>query len=228
MDLHRTLAAMAVELDELRSFDDTAEAVSRYARTLLDADDAGVLLVKSRRELTTQCGTSPVVHQAHQLQADLDEGPCLDAIKGRATYVTADTANDPRWPAWGPAAAEIGIHSAVGVRLANQTHGFGSLNVYANRLGAFTDEHAHLAELLAAHITVALAVAKREEGLTTALETRSVIGQAQGIVMQTFSVDAATAFDFLKRISQHENVRLNALAEAITVQRNANARPEKI
>ncbi len=227
MDLQRTLAAMAVELDGLRTFEETAEAVSRYARTLLDADDAGVLLVKSRRELITQCGTSEVVHRAHQLQADFDEGPCLDAIKGRATFVTGDSANDPRWPSWGPAAAEIGIHSAVGVRLATATEGFGSLNVYATRTGAFTAEHVHLAELMAAHITVALAVAKREEGLTTALETRSVIGQAQGIVMQTFGVDAPTAFEFLKRISQHENIRLNALAEAITVQRNANARPEK-
>lgn len=227
MDLQRTLAAMAVELDGLRTFDETADAVSRYARTVLDADDAGVLLLPTRRDVFTQFGTSPVVDRAHQLQAEFDEGPCLDAITGRATYVTNDTAHDARWPAWGPAAAELGIRSALGVRLATETEGFGSLNVYANRPDAFDAEQVHVAEVLAAHITVAFAVAKREEGLTTAMETRSVIGQAQGIVMQKFGVDADTAFEFLKRISQHENVRLNALAQAIAVQRNANARPER-
>ncbi len=33
------------------------------------------------------------------------------------------------------------------------------------------------------------------------------------------------AFDFLKRISQHENRRLFDVAEAIVVQRDSNARP---
>lgn len=226
MELSRTLAAMATELEERRSLDDTMATVSRYACTLLDADDAGILRLPNRVDLSTAFGTGPVVDQAHRLQVELDEGPCLDAIEGRATYVTNDTADDPRWPRWGAAAARIGIRSAVGVRLATATRGFGSLNVYARRPDAFETEHAELAELLAAHVTVALAAADREGNLGTALETRGLIGQAQGIVMQTFGVDADTAFSVLRRISQHENVRLNALAEAIAVQRDANARPE--
>lgn len=227
MDLQRTLAAMALELEQRRTMDDTVQTVSQYARTVLDADDAGVLRLSSRRDLMTAFGTSAVVDEAHQLQVTFDEGPCLDAIEDRATYVTGDTEHDSRWPKWGPESARIGVRSAVGVRLATATRGFGSLNIYAHRHDAFGPEHAAVAEVLAAHITVAMAAAEREEGLTTALETRSVIGRAQGIVMQTFGVDAETAFSVLTRISQHENIRLNALAEAIAVQRNANARPEK-
>ena len=39
------------------------------------------------------------------------------------------------------------------------------------------------------------------------------------------SIDSDAAFEFLKRVSQHENTKLHAVAEAIVVQRDANARP---
>ena len=133
--------------------------------------------------------------------------------------------DDPRWPRWGPRAAELDIRATVGVRLATRERGYGSLNVYSDTAGAFDDVETGLIEVLAAHATAALAATTRAEGLTTALETRTVIGQAQGILMQKFDIDSDAAFEFLKRVSQHENTKLHAVAEAIVVQRDANARP---
>lgn len=222
----RLLANMAIELEERRDPQQMIEKVSDYARVLVDADDAGILVTHSRQDIETPAATGPVVAKAHDLQAQFDEGPCLDAIEGRATYLTGDTAHDERWPKWGPAAYDIGVKSALGVRLATKGRGYGSLNVYANRLNAFDTSQAELVEVLAAHASAAFAAADRERGLAKALESRTVIGQAQGILMQTFGIDADTAFSFLRRISQHENVRLHALAEAISVQRDANARPD--
>jgi transcriptional regulator with GAF, ATPase, and Fis domain len=222
----RMLASMAIELEEKREPQQMIEKVSDYARVLLDADEAGILVTHSRHDIETPAATGPVVAKAHDLQTAFDEGPCLDAIEGRATYLTGDTAHDERWPKWGPAAFDIGVKSAVGVRLATRGRGYGSLNVYANRLNAFDQAQADLVEVLAAHASAAFAAADRERGLAEALESRTIIGQAQGILMQTFNIDADTAFSFLRRISQHENVRLHALAEAISVQRDANARPE--
>lgn len=226
MDVARTLAAMAVELEQERDPDTVLDRVSHYARLVLDADDAGVLRTHTRSRVETPAATSEVVNRAHQLQVEFDEGPCLDAIEGRATYVTNDVRNDPRWPRWGPAAADIGVLSAVGVRLATRDRGYGSLNIYAQRLDAFTDRDAEVAEMLAAHATAAFAAAHELEGLRTALDSRSIIGQAQGILMQKFDIDSDAAFEFLKRISQHENRKLITLAEAIVVQRDSNARPE--
>jgi GAF domain-containing protein len=226
VDVARMLADMALELEQ-DAADPTAmlDRVSHYARLALDADDAGILRTLSRSTIETPAATTPRVHEAHKLQVTFDEGPCLDAIEGRATYLTDDVAKDPRWPQWGPAAAAIGIHSAIGVRLATRTRGYGSLNIYADRRSAFTDADAGIAELLAAHATTAFAAAERAEGLATALESRTVIGQAQGILMQKFEIDSEAAFQFLRRISQHENKRLFTVAEAIVVQRDSNARP---
>ena len=225
MDVARMLATMALELEQDGTPEAMLDRVSHYARLTLDADDAGIMRVRSRSQVETPAATTPRVDDAHQLQVKFDEGPCLDAIKGRATYLTDNVETDPRWPQWGPAAAAIGIHSAIGVRLATRDRGYGSLNIYANRPSAFTDADAEVAELLAAHATAAFAAADRAEGLTTALESRTTIGQAQGILMQKFDIDSDAAFQFLKRISQHENQRLIDVAEAIVVQRDSNARP---
>ena len=225
MDVARMLADMALELEQDGNPDTMLERVSQYARIALNADDAGIMRIRNRQQIETPAATTGRVGEAHQLQAELDEGPCLDAITGRATYLTDDVESDRRWTQWGPAAAKLGIHSAVGVRLATRERGYGSLNIYADRKSAFTQADAEVGELLAAHATAAFAAAERAEGLVTALESRTTIGQAQGILMQKFDIDADAAFQFLRRISQHENQRLVAVAEAIVVQRDANARP---
>lgn len=225
MDVPKMLASMALELEQDGDTTAMLDRVSQYARVVLDADDAGIMRLHTRSRVETPAATTSRVDEAHQLQVKYDEGPCLDAIKGRATYRTDDASKDPRWPQWGPAAAEIGIHSAVGVRLATKARGYGSLNIYADRPSAFTEADAQVAELLAAHATAAFASAERAEGLQTALDSRTIIGQAQGILMQKFDIDSHAAFEFLRRISQHENQKLVEVAEAVVVQRDANSRP---
>lgn len=225
MDVARMLANMALELEQDGTSVAMLERVTQHARLVLDADDAGVMRTRSRSQIETPAATSSRVDEAHQLQAQLDEGPCLDAIEGRATYRSDDVQNDLRWPQWGPAAAAIGIRSALGVRLATRTRGYGSLNIYADRPSAFTASDEQVAEMLAAHATTAFAVAERAEGLATALESRTTIGQAQGILMEKFGIGSGPAFEFLRRISQHENRRLFTVAEAIVVQRDSNSRP---
>lgn len=225
MDVNKMMADMALELEQDGNPETMLDRVSHYARLVTDADDAGIMRVRTRSQIETPAATTPRVAQAHQLQVEHDEGPCLDAIKGRATYRTDDVETDSRWPGWGPAAALLGIRSALGVRLATKDRGYGSLNIYADRPSAFSAADEEIAELLAAHATAAFAAAERAEGLSTALETRTTIGQAQGILMQKFDIDADAAFQFLRRISQHENRKLLTVAEAIVVQRESNSRP---
>ena len=72
--------------------------------------------------------------------------------------------------------------------------------------------------LRAAHIALVhqLAGAKREiEQLQDALESRTVIGQAEGILMLSLGIDAAAAFDHLRRVTSHSNRKLFDVAEEI-------------
>ena len=64
-----------------------------------------------------------------------------------------------------------------------------------------------------------MAVAEHHTGMTTALDTRKLIGQAQGILMERFGIDGDRAFGFLVRQSQQRNVKLRLLAEWIVTHR---------
>lgn len=61
-----------------------------------------------------------------------------------------------------------------------------------------------------------LAAREREsDQLKTALETRSTLSKAVGLMMATFKCDADAAFDKLVAFSQHRNVKVREIAEQI-------------
>lgn len=216
MDLNRLLAQMAVKLADASSTDDTIDTVVQYARSAVNADDAGVLLAHGRGRVETPAATSADVDEAHRLQAELGEGPCLDSIRGgNAVYWVANTLADGRWPRWGKASADLGYFSVVSASLQTETRPIGSLNVYSRRVDAFDDADIDVLGLLADHATAAIAGATVQDNLRRALDSRTAIGQAQGILMSAYDIDAATAFSYLRRLSQDHNQKLVAVAQAI-------------
>ncbi|SPM35606.1 histidine kinase [Mycobacterium rhizamassiliense] len=53
------------------------------------------------------------------------------------------------------------------------------------------------------------------EQLRRAIETRDTIGQAKGMLMERFNIDAAGAFQLLARLSQDTNTRLEEIARQL-------------
>lgn len=72
-----------------------------------------------------------------------------------------------------------------------------------------------VAEEVAVHARVALAAWDSADDLARGLASRSVIGQAQGILMERFSLDADRAFQVLRRHSQDGNVKLVEVARRV-------------
>jgi AmiR/NasT family two-component response regulator len=69
--------------------------------------------------------------------------------------------------------------------------------------------------VLAAYAAAAI-LASREGGqLQSTLTSRHLIGQAKGIIMERFNVDAVRAFDMLRELSQTSNVRLADIAQRV-------------
>jgi AmiR/NasT family two-component response regulator len=61
--------------------------------------------------------------------------------------------------------------------------------------------------------------------LTTALETRDVIGQAKGILMVREGLTADEAFDILARASQRMNIKLRDVAAQVVASMVRGATP---
>jgi AmiR/NasT family two-component response regulator len=57
-----------------------------------------------------------------------------------------------------------------------------------------------------------LALEKEVDGLKTALGTRTLIGKAMGIIIEREGVNETEAFERLKVMSQHGNVKLRDVA----------------
>lgn len=215
MDEADFLSRIALELDAELTMSSTAELIAEYARLTTAADECGILFSQPANTWSTPAATSPRVTELHQLQISLDEGPCLDAIRKQSTYICDDTRNDDRWPTWGPAAAELGISSTLSIRLESKNRNLGALNLYAEPVGAFGTQDVAIASNFARHASIALSTAFTEQGMALAIDARTFIGQAQGILMGRYGISAEQAFEYLRRRSQQEHIKLTDIAHEV-------------
>jgi GAF domain-containing protein len=203
------LNRLATALAEVEGMDETAEQVVAFAVESLGASQGGITLIgHGARRFETVGATHPDVREADRAQYVLREGPCVDAAVDSRMLISSDLEHDPRWPRWGPAAAAFGFHSILSVELHGRGHRIGAINLYGKRGRQFSVEDLELARIFAYQSSAALASARSEQGLRAALETRTLIGQAQGILMERFDLDAEQAFGVLRRYSQTSNVKL--------------------
>lgn len=123
------------------------------------------------------------------LQYELGEGPCVHAIRAEPVTIVNDLRHEQRWPHYVPRALDFGLRAQMGLRLFADGQTLGGLNLYSTEGESIDPEVRQVAELLAAHAALALGRTRREEGLSSALTNRKVIGQAIGIVMERYQMD---------------------------------------
>jgi GAF domain-containing protein len=208
-----------------RDEEQTLERVTAFALAAIPCQLAGVMVVTGR-EVESLAVTAPLVVAADDLQRDFDEGPCLSALRECDHFRIDDTAADQRWPRWGPAAAELGIRSVLSTRMAGfDTEAFGSLNLYARQVEAFGPADVELAGIIAGHAAIAYLKSRRSSAAVRALDSRTTIGQAEGMLMERFDVDADTAFTVLRRYSQALNRPLREIAHELVATRTLPTLP---
>ncbi|NEE03556.1 GAF and ANTAR domain-containing protein [Phytoactinopolyspora halotolerans] len=212
-------AAMALELQNEPDVEQTLERVVEYAREATGCDDAGLMLLHGGGRIETAVTTHPRVAESDRLQTELGEGPCVRAMWDQDTFRVADTELEQRWPRWGRRIAALGLRSAIGVRLFTLQTTLGALNLYDETPGFFGEDDLEVAEIFGRHASVALADARQESGLREAIGTRQLIGQAQGILMERFGLDADRAFALLRRYSRNYNIKLRNVAQHVVTTR---------
>jgi len=196
----------------------TIALVTEYARDALGCDDAGVLL-KVGGVVTTASATSPRVEESDRIQRETGEGPCFAASQTGELFRVDDTTLVTDWPEWAWAVSQMGIRSALGVPLRTNDRNYGALNLYSEQPKAFGEDEIAIAMIFGRHAAIALDGATKQESLGQAIDARKVIGQAQGIIMERYGVDADSAFNTLLRFSQNNNLKLRYVAEHIVEER---------
>lgn len=210
------LADAARSMQGWPSTQQTLDKVVLVATEIVERCDLVGISVVDPDGIDTPAGSDEALNRLDELQFSLKEGPCFDALRTQETVYSRDLATDARWPRWGPrVASEIGVRSIASYRLFTTADTLGALNLYSRTEDAFDGDDLYSGLALAAHVAVALAASQNVEHLEMALSTRTVIGQAEGILMERFDIPPDTAFAVLRRVSQRRNVKLNQVADEV-------------
>jgi hypothetical protein len=138
--LAETMSALAVTLAAEHHQQATLNAIVAAAVTTVPgARWAGISLIAGR-EIKATTSTDDIVRDIDQMQHDLDEGPCLTAIREHHTVLSNDLATDSRWPRFANKAAERGVQSMLSFRLFVEAANLGALNLYGSAAGVFTTD----------------------------------------------------------------------------------------
>ena len=207
--LSRALATASDEFVRLQMVVDSAPAL------VPGCDHAGLTL-NAAGGVVTRVGSDDVVQQANEMQFELGECPCLDMQRDQDTLLSHDLSQDDRWPRWAKTvSADLGVHSMLSLLVFTDRESYGALSLYAGRVRGFDADAVAIGQGLAGHLALIMATSREIDQLGAGLHSRMVIGQATGLVMGRFDVDADHAFDYLRRVSSHSNTKIADVAAMI-------------
>lgn len=222
-EIHDWLAELAKLLLEEETLDTALSRVADLAVSVIPCCDSCGVTLSSEGRVHTRTATDDVARTLDDHQYRTGEGPCLDAIREGRNIAVACMAEEDRWPCYRQAAVAEGLASCYSVPLAVGVRVVGALNLYSLS-SPFTAQDARIADAFAAQSAVALANAQTYQqardmiaDLEQALQSRDVIGQAKGIIMERERCTADQAFDILRKVSQKTNIKLRDVADRVVL-----------
>jgi GAF domain-containing protein len=205
-------ADLAAELDRDVPPEQLLDQVLHVAiRLVPGADDASIALA-SDGALHTVSAAGDTAVAADDIQRALGDGPSQQVILDGQTLRVADLLVGGRWPEFGVQASEVGVRAVLACPLPLPRKRHGVLTLYSATPAAFDKAAELVVPVFAARAAIAIAYAEKVSNLQRAIESRQVIGQAIGILMERHRVSSKQAFDSIVTVSQESHIKLRELA----------------
>jgi hypothetical protein len=221
---------LAQEAAELLSIANTSEPRSLNQLVVLAARQvpscSGATAVLWRGdEPTVRAASHPDLPQLDEVQLSSGRGPVLDALSGGGPASCPDTLAETRWPEYASAALRRGVRCCVTLVYRSDPDAV-TLSLVGARPRSL--EPGQLAELLTAFGGAVMGnAAEYGDAKRTALqlraaaESRALVDQAKGMLMQALGCSADDALGRLRQISQERNLRVTDVARTIIDSRGA-------
>lgn len=201
--------------------DDAMRRIASLAAVAIPACDLCSVSVVDGGRVVISASNDSQAERFDQYQYDTGDGPCLTASRTGDVQRIPTLTREERWSDFVTLAAAEGLQSVMSVPLRVDTTVMGALNLYSLR-GVFKPTDDWLSESFARSAAISLANAEAYQraqdlasNLKVALESRDIIGQAKGIVMERLRCTNDEAFDILREASQRRNEKLRDLAQDV-------------
>ena len=189
-----------------------------------DADGelyCGMTLLQDRRPASAAFSDSRA-HLLDELQHTLGAGPCIAAAQNQEAVQIMDLGAEFRWPEYVRAARAHGVGSLAALPVDLQADGRAAVNLYSERADRFDEDTVLLVQEFIARAANSLRLAARffshasdAQDLKAALQSRTVIDLAVGIIMGQNHCSQQEAFTILRSASGRRNLKLRELAAGI-------------
>jgi hypothetical protein len=220
------LAQAARSLGKVRDEEEVLRILANATKLAIpEFNHIGISITERNGRIRTAAATSDTVQELDDLQYELTEGPCYDTIQGVPLVIAPRIRHDQRWPRYIPEAVNTaGLRAQLAVRIYLDDRGtVGGLNLYSTSSDEIDEASPATADLFATHVALALGRTRELNDLNAALESRKVIGQAIGMVMERHALTESAAFAYLARASSHSNVKIRDIAAQMVADANDEA-----
>ena len=192
-----------------------ASTLSGLAGTAIEC----AITLKRRRHTSTVAGSSPRAVELDHIEQRVGDGPCIRALFTMAPELLNDVNTDDRWPEYQKRLAENGVYSTLGIPLDIGEGASAALNFFGPAPGLFTpelfDRAVGFGELASRtlHLSVRIGAAQaRAQNLEAAMQSRTAIDVACGVIMAQNRCSQKEAMEILTKVSSNRNQKLRDVA----------------
>lgn len=218
-DVRRALTELGtLRFGEMR-VEDALRDIVQTTHTIFNVDGAGLMLADADHHLRNVAVSDERLGHLEELQIRHQEGPCISAFDEKELVAAQDLTDDRRWPSFSEAAVTRGVRAVLASPLPYNQDAVGVVAVLSEEprpwspeaelaLLAFTD----LAALLIASMMMGEEQSELAAQLQGALNSRSVIEQAKGVLIGRQGVSAHDAYRQLRAQARAERRKIAAVA----------------
>ena len=195
------------------------QKVTDLAARVLPGEAVTSVTILSGGRPSTVASSGPLALELDQAQYRRGSGPCLEAARTGSVTEVLDTSTEERWGTFTRLAAERGCRAILSFPLPPQELITGGLNVYARTAQPIDPGTRDTAARFAAYAVVPVSnmylyetAVERAGHLAAALDSRALIDQAKGILMERFKFSADQAFSALAKVSMESNTKVRDVA----------------
>jgi GAF domain-containing protein len=211
----------ALSLREL-SMESLLQTVADQVKVVMPGNIEASVTLLVKEAPTTVASTGQLAVDLDEVQYERGHGPCLHAARTGEMTEIVDTRTDSRWPDYARRAAGHGNLSSLSIPLLidEDDRVSGALNLYARKSGAFDEDTRSAAMAFGPYAAVAAGNVRayqsardRADHLEAAMQSRAVIEQAKGVLIERYKVTPDHAFRLLALASMTANRKLRDVAD---------------